>query len=126
MNVIVTKEIKLIKMEKQFCKRRKFNKNKTKVFKVVTKINVACMIRTNNAELKNISVQYSRVLPNEPPKQLIIAVYKKYHMHFRISRTMNAEDIFRCSIGCEIMLIIKARIRLIFSRYNMNISSAVV
>ena len=31
---------------------------------------------------------------------------------------MNAEDIFRCSIGCEIMLMIKARIRLIFSRYN--------
>ena len=72
MNVIVTKEIKLIKMEKQFCKRRKFNKNnKKKVFKVVTKINVACRIRTYNAELKNISVQYSRVLPTEPPKQLI-------------------------------------------------------
>ena len=33
---------------------------------------------------------------------------------------MNAEDIFRCSIGCEIMLMIKARIRLIFSRYKMN------
>ena len=31
---------------------------------------------------------------------------------------MNAEDIFRCSIGCEIMLMIKARIRLIFSRYT--------
>ena len=30
---------------------------------------------------------------------------------------MNAEDIFRSSIGCEIMLMIKARIRLIFSRY---------
>ena len=30
---------------------------------------------------------------------------------------MNAEDIFRCSIGCEIMLMIKARIRLKFSRY---------
>ena len=71
MNVIVTKEIKLIEMEKQICKRRKFNKNKTKVFKVVTKINVAFRIRTNNAELKNISVQYSRVLPTEPPKQLI-------------------------------------------------------
>ena len=28
---------------------------------------------------------------------------------------MNAEDIFRCSIGCKIMLMIKARIRLIFS-----------
>ena len=41
-------------------------------------------------------------------------------MHFRISRTMNAEDIFRCSIGCEIMLMIKARIRLIFSRYNIR------
>ena len=71
MNVIVTKEIKLIKMEKQFCKSRKFNKNKTKVFKVVTKINVACRIRTNNTELKNISVQYSRVLSTESPKQLI-------------------------------------------------------
>ena len=31
---------------------------------------------------------------------------------------MNAEDIFRSSIGCEIMLMIKARIRLIFSRYT--------
>ena len=39
-------------------------------------------------------------------------------MHFRISRTVNAEDIFRCSVGCEIMLMIKARIRLIFSRYT--------
>ena len=39
-------------------------------------------------------------------------------MHFRISRTMDAEDIFRCSIGCEIMLMIKARIRLIFLRYT--------
>ena len=29
---------------------------------------------------------------------------------------MSAEDIFRCSIGCEIMLMIKVRIRLIFSR----------
>ena len=38
-------------------------------------------------------------------------------MHFRISYTMNAEDIFRSSIGCEIMLMIKAKIRLIFSRY---------
>ena len=61
MNVIVIKEIKLIKMEKKICKRRKFHKNKTKVFKVVTKINVACRIRTNNAELKNINVQYSSV-----------------------------------------------------------------
>ena len=61
MNVIVTKEIKLTKIEKQFCKRRNFNKNKTKVIKIVTKINVACRIRTNNAELKNINVQYSRV-----------------------------------------------------------------
>ena len=33
------------------------------------------------------------------------------------SYTMNDEDIFRSSIGCEIMLMIKARIRLIFSRY---------
>ena len=30
---------------------------------------------------------------------------------------MNAEDIFRSSIGDEIMLMIKVRIRLIFSRY---------
>ena len=33
-----------------------------------------------------------------------------------LEHTMNAENIFRCSIGCEIMLMIKARIRLIFSR----------
>ena len=33
---------------------------------------------------------------------------------------MNAEDIFRCSIGCETMLMIKARIRLIFSRNTQN------
>ena len=32
---------------------------------------------------------------------------------------MDAEDIFRSSVGCEIMLMIKARIRLIFSRYNI-------
>ena len=38
-------------------------------------------------------------------------------MHFRISYTMNDEDIFRSSIGCEIMLMIK--VRLIFSRYNI-------
>ena len=37
-------------------------------------------------------------------------------MHFRIGYTMNY--IFRSSIGCEIMLLIKARIRLIFSRYK--------
>ena len=75
MNVIVTKKIKFIKMEKQFCKRRKFSKNKTKVFKVVTKINVACRIRTNNAELKNISVQYSRVPPATDSQLSFIAVY---------------------------------------------------
>ena len=40
-------------------------------------------------------------------------------MHFRISYTLNAKDIFRSSIGCEIMLMIKARIRLIFSRYTL-------
>ena len=33
--------------------------------------------------------------------------------------SVNDEDIFRSSIGCEIMLMIKARIRLIFSRYNI-------
>ena len=32
---------------------------------------------------------------------------------------MKAEDIFRSSIGCEIMLMIKARIRLFFSRYTI-------
>ena len=47
-------------------------------------------------------------------------------MHFRISHTMNAEDIFRCSIGCEIMLMIKARIRLIFSRYITYLDNGVV
>ena len=51
----------------------------------------------------------------------VIAVYvKKYHVHFCIIYTMNAEDIFRSLIGCEIMLMIKARIRLIFSRYNVS------
>ena len=43
-------------------------------------------------------------------------------MHFRISRTMDAEDIFRCSIGCEIMLMIKARIRLIFQGISRSCS----
>ena len=35
---------------------------------------------------------------------------------------MKAEDIFRCSIGCEIMLMIKARVRLIYSSntYSSN------
>ena len=46
-----------------------------------------------------------------------VCSFKKYHVHFRISYTMNAEGIFRSSIGCEIMLMIKARIRLIFSMY---------
>ena len=41
-------------------------------------------------------------------------------MHSRISYKMNAEDIFRSSIGCEIMIMIKARIRLIFSRYTVE------
>ena len=43
-------------------------------------------------------------------------------MHFCISYTMNAEDIFRSPIGCEIMLMIKARIRLIFSRYTPELN----
>ena len=34
-------------------------------------INLTYGIRTNNAELKNISVKYSRVLPTEPRRQLI-------------------------------------------------------
>ena len=46
---------------------------------------------------------------------------KKYHVHFRISYAMNAEDIFRSSIGCEIMYMIKARIRLIFSSYTCHL-----
>ena len=46
-------------------------KVKTIVFSIVTIINAMYGIRTNNAELKNISVQYSRVLPTEPRRQLI-------------------------------------------------------
>ena len=46
-------------------------KIKTIVFSIVTIINVAHGIRTNKAELKNISVQYTRVLPTEPRRQLI-------------------------------------------------------
>ena len=33
---------------------------------------------------------------------------------------MNAEDIIRCSVGCEIMLMIKARIRLILSSHSLS------
>ena len=43
-------------------------------------LNVAYGIRTNNAELKNITVQYSSVLPTEQAadsKLNIIAVYIK-------------------------------------------------
>ena len=47
-------------------------KIKTIVFSIVTIIiNVAYRKRTNNAELKNIIVHYSRVLPTEPRRQLI-------------------------------------------------------
>ena len=46
-------------------------KIKTIVLSIVTIINVAYGIRTNNAALKNISVQYSRVLPTEPRRQPI-------------------------------------------------------
>ena len=46
-------------------------KIKTIVFSIVTIINAAYGIRTNNAELKSISVKYSRVLPTEPRRQLI-------------------------------------------------------
>ena len=70
-NVVVTKEIKLIKIEKRYCKRRNLIKIKKIVFSIVTIINVAYRTRTNNAELKNISVQYSRVLLTEPRRQLI-------------------------------------------------------
>ena len=45
-------------------------KIKTIVCSIVTIINVAHGIRTKNAEFKNISVQYSRVLPTEPCRQL--------------------------------------------------------
>ena len=70
-NVVVTKEIKLIEIEKRYCKRRKFNKKKyNSLFNSHNK-NVEYGIGTNNAELKNISVQYSCVLPTEPPRQLI-------------------------------------------------------
>ena len=70
-NVGITKEIKLIKIEKRYCKRRNLIIIKTIVFSIVTIINVAYEIRTNNAELKNISVQSLRVLPTEPCRQLI-------------------------------------------------------
>ena len=70
-NVVVTKEIRLIEIEKRYCKRKKFDKNKNKSLSIVTIINVMYGIRTNNTELKNINVQYSRVLPTEPRRQLI-------------------------------------------------------
>ena len=43
------------------------------------------------------------------PVSSIIYMYrdfcvKKFHVHYRRIYTMNAEDIFRSSIGCEIML----------------------
>ena len=47
MNVIVTKETKLNKMEIRYCKKREnLIKIKTKVFSIVTIINVANGIRT--------------------------------------------------------------------------------
>ena len=46
-------------------------KIKTIVFSIVTIINVAYGIQTNNVELKNISVQYSSALSIEPRRQLI-------------------------------------------------------
>ena len=74
-NVVVTKEIKLIKIEKRYFKKRNLIKIKTIVFSIVTIINVAYEILTNNAELKNISVQCSRALPTEPRQLSIIALY---------------------------------------------------
>ena len=47
-------------------KGEKLIKIKTIIFSIVTIINVAYGIRTNSAELKNISVHYSCVLPTEP------------------------------------------------------------
>ena len=72
-SVDVTKEIKLIKIEKRYCKRSKFIKNKNNILfnSYNNKCRVRDSMRTNNAELKNISVQYSRVLPTEPRRQLI-------------------------------------------------------
>ena len=50
-------------------------KIKTKVFSIVTIINVAYGIRTDNAELKSISAQYSCVLPATDSQLSILAVY---------------------------------------------------
>ena len=46
-------------------------KIKTKVYSIVTIINVACGIRINNVELKKISVLYSCVLSTELLSQQI-------------------------------------------------------
>ena len=59
-NVVVTKQIKLNKMEKRYCKKE--NKLIKKIVKI---INVTYGIRTFNAVLKNINEIYSRVLPTE-------------------------------------------------------------
>ena len=54
-NVVVTKEIKLIKIEIPYCKRRKINKNKNN--SLFNSNNNKCLLRDSNsqhnAELKN-------------------------------------------------------------------------
>ena len=52
-------------------KKENLIKIKTIVFSIVTILSVAYGIRTNKAELKNISMQYSRVLPTELRRQMI-------------------------------------------------------
>ena len=60
-NVVVTKQIKLNKMNKRYCK-----KEKKKEKLIATIINVAYGIRTHNAMLKNINVINLCVLSTEP------------------------------------------------------------
>ena len=45
-NVVVTKEIKLIKVEKRYCKRRTFNKNKNN--SLFNSYNNKCHVRDSN------------------------------------------------------------------------------
>ena len=45
----------------------------------------------------------------------------KYHVHSILVYTVNAKDTFRCSISCEIMLMIKARVGLIFSSNRKSV-----
>ena len=83
---------------------------------------ITCMVKHRPLMYKKKCENTFEILRSERTFLMDLYIYcvKKYHVHFRIIYTMNAEDIFRSSIGCEIMLMIKARIRLIFSRYNMQ------